>query len=164
MTAPIELTTGNDTVVSSSPDLVVNGTALTLNNGDQLTADGSGTLALYGSGTFRVDQLATFSGFSNVTPNGTGTVTFTFSEAPTDFSLTHTSANGGSLANLVMVDATHYTATFTAAPGTDIITGSVSVDSTWYEANGNLGTGATSAAFVVDTVAPSRQVCWPFMP
>ena len=65
----IQLTTGNDVVNSSSPNLVVNATAATLNNGDQLSANGSGTLALYGSGTFRVDQLATFSGFSNITLN-----------------------------------------------------------------------------------------------
>jgi len=74
----IELTTGNDVVNSSSPNLVVNGTAATLNNGDQLTANGLGTLALYGSGTFRVDQLTAFSGFSNITlnnyTNGTATL------------------------------------------------------------------------------------------
>jgi hypothetical protein len=65
----VQLTTGNDTVASSSPNLVVNATAATLNNGDQLSVGGSGTLALYGSGTFRVDQLATFSGFSTITLN-----------------------------------------------------------------------------------------------
>src|SRR5260370_276811 len=89
----------------------------------------------------------------NVAAN-TATVTFSFSEAPTDFTLAHTSAVGGTLSNLVSVDATHYTATFTAAAGTDIANGSVSVDSTWHEANGNLGTGSTSTAFVVDTVTP----------
>src|SRR5258705_4432116 len=57
-----------------------------------------------------------------------------------------------------MVDATHYTATFTAAAGTDISNGSVTVDSTWHEANGNLGTGSTSTAFVVDTVTPTASV------
>src|SRR5258706_480107 len=82
-----------------------------------------------------------------------------FTEAPTDFTLTgHTSAVGGTLSNLVMVDATHYTATFTAAAGTDISNGSVTVDSTWHEANGNLGTGSTSTAFVVDTVTPTASV------
>jgi hypothetical protein len=65
----IELTTGNDVVNSSLPNLVVNASAATLNDGDQLSAGGSGTLALYGSGTFHVDQLATFSGFSNIALN-----------------------------------------------------------------------------------------------
>jgi hypothetical protein len=62
----IALTTSNDTVVSSAPDLVVDATATTLNSGDQLTAGGTGTLTLDGSGTFRVDALATFSGFSRI--------------------------------------------------------------------------------------------------
>jgi Bacterial Ig-like domain len=64
--------------------------------------------------------------------NGTGTVTFTFSEAPTDFSLAHTSAVGGTLGNL-SGSGTTYTAVFTAAAGKDISNGSVSVDSTWHE-------------------------------
>src|SRR4029077_8728043 len=68
----------------------------------------------------------------NVAAN-TATVTFSFSEAPTDFGLGNTSAVGGTLSNLAMVDATHYTATFTGAAGTDISTASVSVDSSWHE-------------------------------
>jgi hypothetical protein len=45
--------------------------------------------------------------------DGTGTVTFAFSEAPTSFALADTSAVGGTLSNLQQTDATHYTATFT---------------------------------------------------
>src|SRR4029077_9607731 len=80
-----------------------------------------------------------------------------FSEAPTDFTLAHTSATGGVLSGLSGSGAT-YTATFTATPGIDISNGSVSVDNTWHEDNGNAGTGATSTAFVVDTVAPTASV------
>jgi len=48
----------------------MNGTAATLNAGDRLTGGGgTDTLALYGSGTFRVDQLGSFSGFSNILLN-----------------------------------------------------------------------------------------------
>ena len=57
--------------------------------------------------------------------NGTGTVTFFFSEAPTAFTLTDTSAVGGRLSNLQQIDATHYTATFTGSANTDISTASV---------------------------------------
>ena len=64
------LTTGPDTFVGGPGDNTVNGTAATLNPGDSLTGGtGNNVLALYGSGTFRVDQLATFSGFSNITLN-----------------------------------------------------------------------------------------------
>src|SRR6202035_1085718 len=87
----------------------------------------------------------------NVAAN-TATVSFSFSEAPTDFTLANTSAIGGTLGPLTAsLDGKTYTATFTAAAGTDISNGSVSVNSTWHEANGNLGTGSTSTAFVVDT-------------
>src|SRR5258706_5674134 len=57
-----------------------------------------------------------------------------------------------------VVCSSDFTATFTAAAGTDISNGSVTVDSTWHEANGNLGTGSTSTAFVVDTVTPTASV------
>ena len=64
------LTTGSDTVIGTASNDTVNGTAATLNSGDSLTGGaGTDTLALYGSGTFRVDQLATFTGFENITLN-----------------------------------------------------------------------------------------------
>src|SRR5437764_668104 len=91
--------------------------------------------------------------------NGTATITFSFSEAPTDFTLANTSAVGGTLGPLTASqDGKTYSATFTAAAGTDISTGSVSVDSTWHEAQGNPGTGATSSLFAVDTVTPTASV------
>src|SRR5436853_7905956 len=60
----------------------------------------------------------------------TATVTFSFSEAPTDFTLANTSAVGGTLGPLTASqDGKTYSATFTAAAGTDISTGSVSENS-----------------------------------
>src|SRR5262249_26491175 len=68
--ANFTLTSGSDTVVGTSIDDTVNGTAATLNSGDSLTGGaGTDTLALNGSGVFRVDQLATFTGFENITVN-----------------------------------------------------------------------------------------------
>jgi hypothetical protein len=89
----------------------------------------------------------------------TATVTFTFSQAPTDFTLVHTSAVGGTLCALTPnADGTVYTALFTANPGTDIANGSVTVDNTWHDADGNLGTGSTSPLFVVDTLTPTVTI------
>jgi ribosomal protein L6P/L9E len=65
--------------------------------------------------------------------NGTGTVTFSFSEAPTSFALADTSAVGGTLSNLQRSDTTHYTATFTGAANTDIRNASVSVTAGSYQ-------------------------------
>ncbi|WP_249446087.1 Ig-like domain-containing protein, partial [Acinetobacter baumannii] len=85
--------------------------------------------------------------------HNTALVTFTFSQAPSDFNLGHTSAVGGTLGpRTASPDGKTYTATFTANAGTDIANASVSVDNTWHNADGNLGTGFTSPVFVVDTV------------
>jgi probable HAF family extracellular repeat protein len=91
----------------------------------------------------------------NVT-NGTGTVTFAFSEAPVAFALSGTSAVGGTLSNLQQSDATHYTATFTGAANTDITNASVSVTAGSYQdIAGNAGAGGSTTAFTVDTVTPT---------
>jgi hypothetical protein len=84
--------------------------------------------------------------------NNTATVTFSLSEAPTSFVLADTAATGGTLSNLVKVDPTHYTATFTAAANTLINNASVSVTGgSWTENNGNPGAGGATANFTVDT-------------
>jgi ribosomal protein L6P/L9E len=91
--------------------------------------------------------------------NDTGTLTFAFSEAPTSFALTDTSAVGGTLSNLQQTDATHYTATFTGAANTDISAAQVSVTtSSWSEVNGNPGSGGSTPTFTVDTVTPTVAV------
>jgi hypothetical protein len=123
-----------------------------------------------GSTSFTVDTVAptvavtTNSNDVNLA-HGTSTVTFTFSEAPTDFSLSDVTAKGGTLGNLTLVsgsNGTEYTATFTAASNYDSDVsglGSVSVTAgTWHEDNGNSGGGATSTGFAVDTVTPTVAV------
>jgi large repetitive protein len=87
----------------------------------------------------------------------TATVTFAFSEAPVDFSLADVAAAGGTVSQLVQVDPTHYTATFTAAPDHTII-GNATVIVTagsWHEGNGNAGAGGSTAPFTIDTVSPA---------
>ena len=63
------------------------------------------------------------------------------------------------MSNLLEVNATTYTATFTAAANTDIDKAVVSVNvNSWQEVKGNPGMGATSSAFKVDTVTPAVAV------
>src|SRR4029078_12024319 len=63
--------------------------------------------------------------------HGTATVTFTFSAPPPlGFTLDDSSAVGGTLSNLSQLNATTYTANFTAAANTDIANASVSVTQT----------------------------------
>ena len=92
----------------------------------------------------------------NVAHNG-ATVTFTFSEGPTDFGLAHVIATGGTLSNF-SGSGTVYTATFTGNAGTDISNGKVSVDNAWHEGNGNAGSAGATGNFVVDTVTPTVTV------
>ena len=93
----------------------------------------------------------------NVTDNH-ATITFTFTVAPTDFVLADTSVTGGALSAFAMVDATHYTAVFTATPGIQINNASVGViASSYHDINGNVGLGG-STAFTVDTLAPGVTI------
>ena len=116
-----------------------------------------------GSTSFTVDTVTpTVTVTTNNTDvtlaHDTATVTFSFSEAPTLFSLADTSAVGGSLTNLQQVSATQYTATFTSAANTDTNNASVSVTGgSWQESNGNPGSGG-STTFTVDTEATTPTV------
>ena len=66
--ADFTLTTADDIITGTAVNDTVYGTAATLNSGDSLTGGaGTDTLALFGGGTFRVDLLATFTGFENIT-------------------------------------------------------------------------------------------------
>jgi len=83
----------------------------------------------------------------------TATVTFTFSEAPTAFSLSDVTAVGGALSALKKVNATTYTATFTGAVNTDINNAVVKVTAgSWKEVNGNPGAAGGTTAFTVNTM------------
>ena len=85
--------------------------------------------------------------------HSTATVTFTFSEAPTAFSLSDVTTVGGTLSALTEVNATTYTATFTGAVNTDINDAVVSVTAgSWEEINGNPGAAGSSAVFTVNTM------------
>ncbi len=87
--------------------------------------------------------------------NDPSTVTFTFSEAPTSFTLADTTAVDGTLSNLTG-SGTSYSATFTGAANTDASNASVSVTAgSWSENNGNPGNGGSTGNFTVGTVTPT---------
>jgi Ca2+-binding RTX toxin-like protein len=66
--ANFTLTAGADTITGTADDDTVSGTWATFDSWDSLTGGaGTDTLALSGDGAFRVDQLATFTGFENIT-------------------------------------------------------------------------------------------------
>nr|MEC6698099.1 Ig-like domain-containing protein [Sphingobium sp. SJ10-10] len=82
-------------------------------------------------------------------------VNFVFSEAPVGFAEGDISASHGAISNLVMVDATHYHATFTADDGFSG-TGSVTVDAARFtDAALNDNAAATPATIDIDTLNPT---------
>jgi hypothetical protein len=83
--------------------------------------------------------------------NRTATVTFTFTTAPTKFTLSNTTAIGGALSKL-SGSGTTYTATFTGAANTDINDATVLVKA------GSWGSGNSTPPFTVDTVTPTVTV------
>ena len=85
-------------------------------------------------------------------------VTFTFSEAPSDFAMEDITVAGGTLTGLVATaDPKVWTATFTATPNSTVA-GSVTVTGGSYtDAAGNPGTGGSDTV-AVDTVAPTVTV------
>jgi Ca2+-binding RTX toxin-like protein len=91
--------------------------------------------------------------------NNTSAVTFTFSEAPVNFTADDISAVGGTVTGLAAtLDPLVYTATFNAADDFDG-EGSVTVGTAWQDAVGNTGVGDSDTVDIdtvdTDTVAPA---------
>ncbi|TPM07083.1 hypothetical protein FJ960_09200 [Mesorhizobium sp. B2-3-11] len=179
--APAEFT-GAITVSGTTPTLDLAGVAVgavsydgstltvTESNNQQLTFSVSGRYDLsVDAVTFRSDGnggtdinwaptvAVTTSNDVNLAQS-TATITFSFSVAPSDFSLEHVSAVGGTLSDLQRVDATTYTALFTGAESTDISNAGVTVDNAWHDRYGSVGATGVTAPFVVDTVSPTVAV------
>ncbi|WP_417618494.1 Ig-like domain-containing protein [Oceanisphaera sp.] len=86
----------------------------------------------------------------------TATLTFTFSEAPTDFSADDVSVDSGALSGFAVApeDPLVYTATYTPAVATENAAMAVTVGTGYSDAAGNTGTG-NSLQLAVDTKAPT---------
>ncbi len=86
------------------------------------------------------------------------TVTFTFSEAVTDFDASDVTLAGGTLAGLSTADGgLTWTATFTQ-DGTATAPSISVADNTYTDLAGNLGTGASLAGLTADVVAPTLAI------
>jgi predicted secreted protein len=89
----------------------------------------------------------------------TAVITFTFSEAPVDFTAADVAVAGGMLSALTVDanDAKVYTATFTpAANSTDPAT--ITVGTGYMDAAGNAGVAGTTPSITIDTVAPTLTI------
>ena len=84
------------------------------------------------------------------------TITFTFSEATSNFVVGDITTSSGSLGNFTAVSSTVYTATFT--PTASLASGSASITvagANYTDAAGNTGGAGTTPAISIDTLAPT---------
>jgi hypothetical protein len=90
----------------------------------------------------------------------TATVTFTFSEAPTGFTVADVTAPNGSLSSFgVSGDPLVYTATFTPTAGVQDATNVITVGTGWTDAAGNPPAGSTTSDnYTVDTARPTCTI------
>ena len=120
---------------------------------------GVGVAAAAG-GSSAPDTLApTLSITSNVAAVKTGetaTITFTFSEATSNFVVGDITTSSGSVSNFTAVSSTVYTATFT--PTASLASGSASITvagANYTDAAGNTGGAGTTPTISIDTLAPT---------
>jgi large repetitive protein len=102
--------------------------------------------------------VAITSSVSSVASGSTATITFTLSEASTDFAASDVTVTNGSLSSFTSVSATVYTATFTPNAGFSGAANITVPAGSFSDAAGNVSTAAGSLALAVNTVSPTVTV------
>jgi hypothetical protein len=103
------------------------------------------SLARTGSGTLRSSQ--------------TDTITYTLTEAATNFAVGDITVSGGTLSSFTATSSTVYTAIFTPTASTQTGSGSVSVAAgVFTDAAGNSNTASSATTISYDTAAPTMTV------
>jgi len=117
--------------------------------------------AVAASTSHKVDTTAptvsSISASSSTLKSGqTSTLTFTLSEAASDFVVGDITVSGGTLSSFTGVSSTSYTVVFTPTANTQSGTGSISVASgAFSDAAGNSNTASSTTSITYDTQAPS---------
>ena len=88
----------------------------------------------------------------------TSTVTFTFSEAVSNFTAADITAENGAISGLTTSDNITWTATFTPTAGITDTSNVISVGTGYTDTAGNTGTSGSSTNYTVDTEAPTVKV------
>jgi hypothetical protein len=103
------------------------------------------TITRAGSGTLKSGQ--------------TETITFTLSEASSNFIAGDITVSGGSIGTLTTTSSTVYSVVFTPTPNTNSGTGSISVASAKFtDANGNDNTASNTMSISFDTAGPTVSI------
>src|SRR5450830_202726 len=151
--------TPNSGVTSATNTIVLDNTGVS----SVLTSTpGAGTTSSnnYAIDTVRPTATVAVTGPAALSTTANGTVTVTFSEAVSSFSLADMSASNGTLSNLVQVDSTHWTATLTPTAGNNTTGNVVTLNNTLYtDTATNAGTGTTTSnTYAIDTVRPTANI------
>ena len=88
----------------------------------------------------------------------TALVTFTFSEAPTEFAAADVTVGSGSIGAIDASNPLIQTATYTPTNGVEDAINVITVGTAWTDAALNAGVGDDSPNYTVDTIAPSVAV------
>jgi large repetitive protein len=118
----------------------------------------AGTSANYTIDTLRPTVAITLSD-SALIAGETSTVTFTFSEAPTGFTVADITAENGTISGFAATaNPLIYTATFTPTTDIEDSTNVISVGTGYTDAAGNTGTAGTSGNYTIDTLRPTVAI------
>jgi large repetitive protein len=156
------------TVLSGDNDadgLAIAANTLLLNSGTiRDTAANNATLthsAVTAQSTHKVEAVAptvdiSRAGTGTLRSGQTDTITFTLSEASSDFAADDITVIGGSIGTLTTTSSTVYSAVFTPTTNTQSGSGSISVTAAKFtDAPGNENTASTSLPIPYDTAAPT---------
>src|SRR5450830_719531 len=151
--------TPNSSVTSATNHIVLDNTGV---SSVSTSTAGTGTTSSnnYAIDTVRPTATVAVTGPAALSTTANGTVTVTFSEAVSSFSLADMSASNGTLSNLVQVDSTHWTATLTPTAGNNTTGNVVTLNNTLYtDTATNAGTGTTTSnTYAIDTVRPTANI------
>src|SRR5450830_1031227 len=151
--------TPNSSVTSATNTIVLDNTGV---SSVSTSTAGTGTTSSnnYAIDTVRPTATVAVTGPAALSTTANGTVTVTFSEAVSSFSLADMSASNGTLSNLVQVDSTHWTATLTPTAGNNTTGNVVTLNNTLYtDTATNAGTGTTTSnTYAIDTVRPTANI------
>ncbi|MFZ4968394.1 Ig-like domain-containing protein [Pseudomonas sp. Mn2068] len=150
--------TPDSSVSSASNTIVLNNAGV---NSVATGTAGSGTTS---SNNFAIDTTRPTATISvsgpTLSTTANGTVSITFSEAVSGFSLSDMTASNGTLSNLTTSDNIHWTATLTPTAGNNNSGNVITLDNSLYtDTSTNAGTGTTTSnTYVIDTVLPTATI------
>jgi VCBS repeat-containing protein len=125
---------------------------------DRAGNSGASTNALSLTGDTLAPTMTITSDKSALKTGDTATVTFTFTETPTDFAATDLTVTGGAIGAVTQTaNPNVYTALFTPTAGTEI-DASISLTGAYTDAANNTNASSSPLHLAVDTLAPSLTI------